>query len=315
MFAVQRSMFETFDLLFREYFFGEKPDREPLAGPEEPDVAEAREDIGLTAVDSRESDVFESGREATAEERLTRRQISAYGEDEALARFARLAKGVLPVRRSYRFASSKKGAAIDLRKSFKEAARRDGEFLVLPRRSRRERQRRIVLLVDVSGSMKERSASLLRFAHALSGAAERFEAFTLGTRLTRITRPLSNRNREQALSRVVEIVADFDGGTRIGDSLQAFLGVPRYASFARGALVALISDGLERGEPDAMVESVKALSRAAWKLIWLTPLYEDSEFRPETQALSLALPHLDGLHDGSSATAAIACFMNLPRTA
>ena len=315
LFAVPRDRFEAFDLLFREFFFGEKLLREPSRGAEEADIAEAREDIGLAAVEAEEGEVSEAGMEAAAEERLGRRQVSAYGEEEALARFVKIAPRILPVRKSYRFAPSRSGAALDLRKAFKEAARRDGEFLVLPRRARRKQRRRIVLLVDVSGSMKERSASLLRFAHALSVVSERFEAFTLGTRLTRITRPLSNRNREHALSRVGELVADFDGGTRIGDSIQAFLGVPRYASFARGALVALLSDGLERGEPDAMVESVKALSRAAWKLIWLTPLYEDSEFRPETQALSLVLPHLDGLRDGSSATAAIECFMNLPRTA
>ena len=315
LFAVPPDRFEAFDLLYREFFYGEIIDREQVADSEERDDAEAREDIGLEAVETTEGEASETGMEAAAEERLGRRSIAPYGEDDALSRFARLAPEILPKRRTRRFAPARSGAALDLRKAFREAARRDGEFLVLPRRERRWRQRRILLLIDVSGSMKECSESLLRFAHALSGSAERFEAFTLGTRLTRITRPLSNRNRELAMFRVAELVADFDGGTRIGDSLQAFLSVPRFASFARGALVALISDGLERGEPDAMVDSVRTLARSAWKLIWLTPLYGDSEFRPETRALTLSLPNLDGLYDGSSATAAIACFRNLRRTA
>ena len=99
------------------------------------------------------------------------------------------------------------------------------------------------------------------------------------------------------------MVPDWDGGTRIGDALQAFLAVPRFAGFARGAYVLILSDGLERGEPDAMVDAVRRLRRRAWRLDWLTPLAADPAFEPRTAGLAGALPFIDRLGDGSSLAA------------
>ena len=178
--------------------------------------------------------------------------------------------------------------------------RHGGDTLVLPWRRRRLRHRRILLLIDVSGSMKEHTETALRFAHALHHAAERMEGFTLGTRLTRITGALRLRNPEAALAKASALVPDFDGGTRIGDALAAFLSVPRFAGFARGAAVVVLSDGLERGGPDAMTAAVARLSRLAWRVSWLTPLAADPEFRPETTALAAVAPYLDDLGDGAS---------------
>jgi uncharacterized protein len=155
-------------------------------------------------------------------------------------------------------------------------------------------------MIDVSGSMKQRSDANLAFAHALVQAAARIEVFTFGTRLTRVTRALRRKNREQALAEASATVADWDGGTRIGDALLSFLAVPRFATYARGAAVVILSDGLERGDPQAMIQAVRRLAARAWRIDWLTPLAGDPGYRPETQALAAVRPLLGSLMDGSS---------------
>ena len=122
------------------------------------------------------------------------------------------------------------------------------------------------------------------------------------SRLTRVTRAMRLKHREQALAATSAIVSDWDGGTRIGDALQAFLGVPRFAGYSRGAMVVILSDGLERGDPAAMREAVTRFSRLAWRLSWLTPLAADPNFKPQTEALKAILPFVDDLVDGSSIT-------------
>jgi uncharacterized protein with von Willebrand factor type A (vWA) domain len=178
--------------------------------------------------------------------------------------------------------------------------RHAGEFMRLRHRQRRSRQRRVVVLIDVSGSMEERTQAHLAFAHALVRAADSVEVFTIGTRLTRVTRPLRLRNRAQALATASVLVADWDGGTRIGDALDAYLSVPRFAALSRGAAIVVLSDGLERGDPTAMADAVARLSRLAWKIVWLTPLAADPGFEARTAGLVAAKPYLDRLADGGS---------------
>ena len=178
--------------------------------------------------------------------------------------------------------------------------RRDGEITRLPTRARITRERRVLMLIDVSGSMKEGTDGALRLAHALSQGGERVECFTLGTRLTRVTRALHHRNRDQALTLASGLVADWDGGTRLGEALAVFLSIPRFAAHARGALVIVISDGLERGGPEALTASMERLSALAWSVLWLNPLAADPAYRPETGAMQAILPHIDRLGDGST---------------
>ena len=194
----------------------------------------------------------------------------------------------VPRRRGYRWRSARGGPGTDARRMFRDAMRHAGEIFSLRQRKRRLRQRRIVVLVDVSGSMKERTQAHLAFAHALVRAADSVEVFTIGTRLTRITRPLRLRNREQALTTASLLVADWDGGTRIGEALNAFLAVPRFSALARGAALVVLSDGLERGDPTAMADAVVRFSRIAWRIIWLTPLAADPGFEPRTAGLVAA---------------------------
>ena len=179
----------------------------------------------------------------------------------------------------------------------------------------RTRQRRILLLVDVSGSMKAQTEATMRFAHALGRVAERLEVFTLGTRLTRVTRALKLRNAEQALAVAGSLVADWDGGTRLGDALTAFLEVPRFAGFARGALVIVLSDGLERGDPMAMSHAVAQLDRLAWSILWLTPLATSTAFKPETAAMEAVAPLVTRFGRGASIAALTEEVLNFARRA
>jgi uncharacterized protein len=174
----------------------------------------------------------------------------------------------------------------------------------LRRRKRTSRPRPILLLIDVSGSMKQRTDANLALAHVIMQSAPRVEVFTFGTRLSRVTRALKLKNREQALAMASGLVADWDGGTRIGDALAAFLDVPRFAGYARGAVVAILSDGLERGDPAAMIGAMRRMFGRAFRIDWFSPLAADPEYRPETEALVAIRPMLASLRNGNS-TAAI----------
>lgn len=309
MLGIPHERQDEYDALFRAFFLGQTVTA-PTSGDEDDEV-EVHEPDGTSREVEAEEQEQEAGSEAVGAERLSHRQFTDLDEDAALAAFRRAAPGQLPRRLSYRRTRSKHGDRPDLRRTLREAVRREGEVITLPRTRRKTRQRRIVLLVDVSGSMQERTEATMRFAHALAQAADRFEGFTLGTRLTRITPALRLAQADRALARVGGLVADFDGGTRIGDALDAFLSVPRLAGFARGAAVIVLSDGLERGNPAAMIHAVQRLSRLAWRLDWLTPLAGEKGFAPRTEALQAVLPWLDGLSDGSRTSAIAAHVLTL----
>ncbi len=246
-----------------------------------------------------------AGAEATAAEALRARDFAARDEAEALRRLRR-AGSRLPQRLTRRRQAWR--GTPDLRRAFREAARRDGEVATLPQSRRRLAPRRVLLLIDVSGSMKAATESNLRAAHALARATGRVETFTLGTRLTRVTRALGPREPAQALARAAGLVADWDGGTRLGEALAAFLRAPRFAALARGAVVVVVSDGLERGEPDALVAGLARLSRLAWRLVWLTPLPG-----AEPRALTAARPCLDALEPAPTPAALCDRLLSLGR--
>ncbi|MCC8968360.1 VWA domain-containing protein, partial [Bradyrhizobium sp. Pear76] len=203
------------------------------------------------------------------------------------------------------------GPFADLRRTLRESVRNDGEVLRLGRMRRRQRPRKILLLIDVSGSMKARTEENMRLAHVLVQAAGNVEVFTFGTRLTRVTPALRLKRREQALSAASFLVSDWDGGTRIGDALQAFLAVPRFGGYARGAAVVIVSDGLERGDPAALRDAVAKLSRRAWRVSWLTPLATAPGFKPQTEALIAIQRFVDDLVDGGSSAAVVAHLLSL----
>lgn len=305
---------DEFDALFRLVFLGQEV---AATAPGEPEEDELRafddRDGAMEPPDAEETN--ESGGEATGQEILSIRSFRGLGEDEALRRLRREAATRLPRRASRRLRASRSGKRHDLRRALREAVRRDGEVMHLPVLARRKRQRRILLLIDISGSMKAQTDGQMRFAHALVQASDRIEVFTLGTRLTRVTRALRHRNRDQALETAATLVADWDGGTRLGDALQAFLSVPRFAGFARGALVLVLSDGLERGDHTAMTDAVARLARLAWRIVWLSPLVSGRNDEPQTAAMRSVLPHIDWLGEGGSVARLCAQVLEFSRKA
>jgi hypothetical protein len=293
---------DVFDALYRLHFLGHSMPglSESSAGDEEMQAFDER-DGGMAPPEADELE--ESGAEATMAERLSLRQFGYEPASQALIHLRRRGPALLPRRRARRMKGARGGVRPDMRRTLQRAAKRDGEVVELPALRHQTRQRRILLLIDVSGSMKAQTASTMRFAHALGRVAERLEVFTLGTRLTRVTRALRLRNAEQALAVAGTIVADWDGGTRLGDALTAFLEVPRFAGFARGALVIVLSDGLERGDSTAMTQAVGRLDRLAWSILWLSPLAMGANFTPETAALKSIAKAVNRFGRGSSIAA------------
>ncbi|KRE05872.1 hypothetical protein ASE63_06005 [Bosea sp. Root381] len=289
---------ERFEALFDAHFLGAiaEPGDEDFAPDDEMSV---QEDTGAREVLLGE-EINETGQAATGAEALSVRMLKPLDDDETLRRFGRALPEALPRRRGYRHRGARRGPTVDLARSLRDAIRHDGEVMSLKRLRRVTRPRPILLLIDVSGSMKQRSDANLALAHTIVQSAPYVEVFTFGTRLTRVTRALRRRRREQALIEAAGLVADWDGGTRIGDALQAFLAVPRFASYARGAVVVVLSDGLERGDPSALVSAVERLGQRAHRIDWLTPLAADPAYRPETEALRLVAPQLASLGNGAS---------------
>ena len=231
---------------------------------------------------------------------LLREKSFARLTDEELARLAQLMRQVevaVPTRRSRRREPARAGSP-DLRRTLRRSFRTGGEPLERAWRTRRHRRRRLVLLLDVSGSMADYSRALVMFAHAALRADARWEAFCFGTRLTRVTRALAGADADGALRRAAEEVVDWNGGTRIGESLKHFLDEYGHGGLARGAVVVLCSDGLEVGDPELLAEQMARLSRLAHRIVWLNPLKEDPAYEPLARGMKAALPHVDTFASG-----------------
>jgi uncharacterized protein with von Willebrand factor type A (vWA) domain len=201
------------------------------------------------------------------------------------------------LRRSRRRRAARRGAP-DLRRTLRRSFRTAGEPIERAWRERRLQPRRLVLLLDVSGSMADYSRALVMFAHAALRANPRWEAFCFGTRLTRVTRPLRSAGHDEALRRAAAEVVDWDGGTRIGESLKGFLDEFGHRGMARGAVVVLCSDGLEVGDPELLGEQMARLSRLAHRVVWLNPLQEDPAYEPLARGMKAALPYVDDFSGG-----------------
>ena len=258
--------------------------------------------------------VEEGGALSSSAERLTIRTFDAEGENEELLQFRRALANALPMRRSFRTVRTNSHGSVDLRRSLRQIVRTDGDIPEPPLRRRQSVARKVLLLIDVSGSMKLHTTDHLKIAHAVVQTAKSAEVFTFGTRLTRITSSLRIRDLDQALSSAASRVDDWDGGTRIGPTLLAFLAVPRFAAFARGAAIVIFSDALERGDHVEMETAIRRLGARSFRLSLCTPLAGDPRFRPETAALRAILPVLDDLVDGSSIIGLTQFILSLGRT-
>lgn len=188
----------------------------------------------------------------------------------------------------------------DLRRTVRAAMRSGGEPLRRHFREPSTRHRRLVLLLDVSGSMEPYARALIRFVHAAVAGRQKVEAFALGTRLTRVTRELSSRDPDEALRRAAGRVLDYGGGTRLGDGLRSFNDEWGQRGMARGAIVVVLSDGWDRGDPEVLSEQMARLHRVAHKLIWVNPLKVTPGYAPLARGMAAALPHVDAFVEGHS---------------
>jgi uncharacterized protein with von Willebrand factor type A (vWA) domain len=224
-----------------------------------------------------------------------------WAEAQRLVSALRITTELRPSRRTRR-SRRRGGDHPDLRGTFRRNVRHGGIPVRRAWREAVERPRRMVFLLDVSGSMEPYARGLARFAHAAvsSRRAGRVEVFTIGTRLTRITREIGRRDPEAALRAVGGAVSDWSGGTRLGTSLREFNDTWGIRGLARGAVVVICSDGWDRGDPELVSAEMARLSRVARRIIWVNPLKASPGYAPLARGMAAALPYVDLFVEGHS---------------
>jgi uncharacterized protein len=297
---------ERYDAAFAAYFAGEAPRSRPNQGqPAQQLSASAPLEEG--AGDGREDDEEspELATQASADEVLRHRDVAelTIAEREHLRRLFALLVPAAPMRPARRRRPSPHGA-IHPGRTVRRALHDGGEVTRLLYRRKRPRPRRVVLLVDVSGSMSPYADALLRFAHAAVRAHPAVtEVFTIGTRLTRVTRELRQRDPDRALSASGSAIPDWQGGTRLGEVIKAFLDRWGQRGMARGAVVVVCSDGWERGGTELLAEQMARLRRLAHSVVWVNPHKGRAGYEPLTGGMQAALPSIDHFVSGHSMAA------------
>lgn len=259
---------------------------------------------------------------SSAQERLRHLDFSAYGPAELrrLHRAMELLARRLPRRREQRLKRSRMARRVDLRRTVAAATRTEGLPLRRAWRERRRRPFRLVLVLDISRSMDAYARALLSFAHAAVRANRRVEVFTFGTRLTRATSSLAESQPDRALAAVARTVPDWSSGTRIGENLATLNERWGGHGLLSDALVVILSDGCEHGDPTLLAEELAKLRRRAHALVWVNPLAGDVDYAPRAAGMAAALPQLDELLAGHDLTAIetlveVVCALDGRRTA
>lgn len=222
--------------------------------------------------------------------------------DQELATIRRIVSDIRltpPRRRTRRTLSSKNGPRLDPRRMALETMRSHGDPIKLFKQQRRLRIRPLVFILDVSGSMSDYSRNLLQFAYSARRAADKVEVFCFGTRLTRITKSLDRRKPDDALNLAAAAVFDWDGGTRIGESLNQFIKRWGRRGLSRGSIVVICSDGLDRGDPELLESAMEKLSRLCHRIVWMNPHKgNETNFKPNSLGMMVADPFIDEIFSG-----------------
>jgi len=292
-----------YDAVFADWFAGDVPRLVPARG--RPPVRELAGLLdgapGPSRPDARRESELVRARASDAD-LLRHRDVAELGAAERalLAQLFATVRPRAPRRHAVRRVRHHRGE-LDARRTLREELRRGGEPGPVRYRRRATRPRRVVLLVDVSGSMSPYADALLRLAHVWVRSAPRStEVFTVGTRLTRVTRALRDRDADVALRGAGEQVPDWSGGTRLGEVLQAFLDRWGQRGTARGAVVVIFSDGWERGEPALLAAQMARLRRLAHRVVWVNPHRGKAGYRPVQGGIAAALPFVDDFVAGHS---------------
>ncbi|NEK59628.1 VWA domain-containing protein [Geodermatophilus sabuli] len=296
---------ERYDAAFAAYFGGEAPRAaRPAAQPDRQLATSAALEAGAGTTEDADQPPDVAGI-ASADEVLRHRDVAemSLAERDHLRRLFALLVPTAPMRPSRRRRPSAHGA-VHASRTVRNALHDGGEVTRLLHRRARPRPRRVVLLVDVSGSMSPYSDALLRFAHAAVRAHPyATEVFTVGTRLTRVTRELRLRDPDKALAASGGAIPDWSGGTRLGEVLKAFLDRWGQRGMARGAVVVVCSDGWERGGTEVLAEQMARLHRLAHAVVWVNPHKGREGYEPLTGGMQAALPSVDAFVAGHSMAA------------
>jgi len=301
----------VYDRVFREYFLGEDAPARTRLVIEPATAAQAEAALVMPGTEPgpwQDEERPSLGWMASDVDALKHRSFTACtpGELAALRRIMTRMRLTPPRRRTRRTRpAARNGTQPDLRAMVRAAMRTGGEppgrlFFT----ERKVKPRPLILILDVSGSMADYSRHLLQFAHtarraATGKAAGRVEVFCFGTRLTRITRELRHQRVEAALDEAARTVVDWDGGTRIGQSLDTFVRAWGRGGLCRGGVVVICSDGLDRGDPEVLARAMERLARLCHRIVWLNPHKgDDRDFRPSTLGMMVAAPHIDLLLSG-----------------
>ena len=298
--VTRRESIPVYDEVFRRYFLGgADPVREMLTLKAQA-TAEAQAVLEVPATDppaaGREDEQATLGLMASDAEALRHKSFTACTPEElaALRRIMARIRLTPPKRRTRRTRKAPSGRSPDLRRTVRESLRMHGEPAELYWRRRRVRLRPLILILDVSGSMADYSRNLLQFAYSAKRAADRVEVFCFGTRLTRVTKALDRRRPDDALELAAQTVFDWEGGTRIGASLDAFVREWGRRGLCRGGIVVICSDGLDRGDPEVLARAMERLARLSHRVVWMNPHKGDNQnFRPSTLGMMVAAPHID----------------------
>jgi hypothetical protein len=303
--VTRRDDLATYDRVFRRFFLDEG---DGLPEPLQLVMRTNAESMSVLEVpatepgrDDREEQEARLGLLASDIDLLRHKSFVACTPEElaAVRRIMKRIKLQPPRRRTRRTEPSRKGRAPDLRRTVRETLRMHGEPAQMFWRGRKHRLRPLILILDVSGSMADYSRNLLQFAYSARRATTRVEVFCFGTRLTRITKELERRRPDEALDRAAKAVFDWEGGTKIGASLDAFVRDWGRRGMCRGGIVVICSDGLDRGDPSVLSAAMQRLSRLCYRVVWMNPHKGNSlDFQPSTLGMMVAAPHIDLLASG-----------------
>jgi uncharacterized protein with von Willebrand factor type A (vWA) domain len=296
---------DRYDAAFAAYFAGERPRVARTEGRPEVELAASAPLEPGTGDGEDDAEARDLAVQASGDEVLRHRDVAELtpAEREHLRRLFALLVPATPMRPARRRRPSPQGAVHPAR-TVRRALRDGGEVTRLLRHRRQARPRRVVLLIDVSGSMTPYADALLRFAHAAVRARPvSTEVFTIGTRLTRVTREMRLRDPDRALAASGSAIPDWSGGTRLGEVLKAFLDRWGQRGTARGAVVVVCSDGWERGGTQLLAEQMVRLRRLAHAVVWVNPHKGRTGYEPLTGGMQAALPSVDHFVSGHSLAA------------
>ncbi len=306
---VRREDLLVYDEVFRAFFLGSEAPVQKMLKIKAQAAAQAEAPFEIPATEPSGKDQQEEtllGLMASNVETLKHRSFGECTEEElaAIRRIMARIKFTPPKRRTRRTKTAGDGRRPDMRRTIRESMRTNGEMVTLYWRRRRVRLRPLILILDVSGSMSDYSRALLQFAYSAKRASGKVEVFCFGTRLSQVTKQLQSRKPDEALDRAAKGVVDWEGGTRIGDSLDKFVRKWGRRGMCRGGVVVICSDGLDRGDPELLSDAMERLSRLCHNIVWMNPHKGDNaNYQPQTVGMMAAEPHIDVLlsgHDLSS---------------